>query len=109
MNIIGTFDVLRLDSFPADLRVYVAIWVRFEPDETGDHQLELRFVTEDGAAASLGTWTTIVDPDLGHESPSSRKVVPVHLPLQKAGRFSFQLWHNGQILAHAPACFLGAQ
>ena len=99
LNILGAFDTIWVRQFPT---IYphctVAVKMRFQSMETGEHSLSVRFMDADGINVlppANGTFT-IAMPEI-QRSVSTDIVLNIQaLNLIKAGEYALQLTVDGQ-------------
>ena len=94
LNLLGTFDSLRTKQFPyVHPHCAIAIRVRFERIEEGDHRVRIGIVDEDGKAVGPS-----VDGSIGVKFPPNFLSVCANMVLningikfEKAGRYAVDL------------------
>jgi hypothetical protein len=99
LNILGTFDAVRARQFPVAFpHCAVALRLRFEHIEEGEHRVRMNFVDEDGRAIvpSLDNSLTVQFPT---EEPSicANMVLNINgMKFEKPGRYAIDLAIDGR-------------
>jgi hypothetical protein len=94
LNLLGTFDFIRTKQFPATHpHCAVALRVRFERIEEGDHRVRISIVDDDGKSISPN-----VDGNIGVKCPQNLSSICANMVLningmkfEKPGRYSVDL------------------
>ncbi|MBF0387302.1 MAG: hypothetical protein HQL20_05540 [Candidatus Omnitrophica bacterium] len=105
LNILGSFDVIRVQKLPAVLaHCSIAIRLRFFALEKGDHHIEVRFIDADGQGIippSAGS----VKVDFSSEQRSAAFNLVLNIPglkIDKAGEYALELRVAGQVVISLP-------
>jgi hypothetical protein len=104
LNILGCMELVFAKSFPARVPdIAIAMRIRFENHEIGDHKAEIRLVDSDGKNVIPPLIETISVHPRGLSRHSHIHVTELDgLPIPKQGEYSFDLLVNGEILARTP-------
>ena len=98
LTIVGTFDSIHSKQFPATHPACaIACRMRFGASETGDHDFRLRLIDSEGKEViqPIEGKMHIGDPPNGQFSSINIVVNFNQLKLDKPGRYSFELYING--------------
>ena len=105
LNILGAFDTIWARGFPiAYPHCAIAMRLRFSSLEKGEHQVDVRFIDEDGknVLPPAGGKLQIDTPD-GHRSTSANLILNIQsLNLVKPGECSVELSIDGQLAVSLP-------
>jgi hypothetical protein len=98
LTIVGTFDSIHSKQFPATHPVCsVACRLRFAAKESGSHEFRLRLIDADGKETikAIEGNINIANPPNGQFSSINIVVNFNQLQFEKAGRYSFELYIDG--------------
>lgn len=104
LSVLGMFQHVWVPRFPAvHPRTHLVLRVRGRRTEIGNHDIKISFVDSDGRELLGGDGTVqFGEPPAGVIEMEAGAVLVFDVPLPKAGRYSFEIFLDGQSVAHVP-------
>jgi hypothetical protein len=112
LTVVGTFDSIHTKQFPAQHpSCAVACRLRFAPKEIGEHELRLRLLDSDGKEVIQPITGNInIGPSANGNVSTVNLVINFNqLQFQKPGRYSFELFIDGDWKSGLPLFLHQAQ
>jgi len=105
LNVIGAFDAIVAQSFPAGFSFTLALRLCFTAADHGTHKFSIRLgeegVADDGSNPEESEMTVQMPP--GTPGFSTRNLItPLHGSIKKAGIYRFDVRYDGAVLARVP-------
>jgi hypothetical protein len=98
LTIVGTFDSISTKQYPTTHpSCYISCRLRFAAKESGDHGFKLRMINDGGKEIvnPIEGNINIAPPQNGQFTTVNIVVNFNQLPFEKAGRYSFELYIDG--------------
>jgi len=105
LNVIGAFDAIMAQSFPAGFSFTLALRLCFTAADHGSHKFSVRLNEEgsadDGAGQEESEMTVNMPPGTPGFS-TKNMITPLQGTVKKAGIYRFDVRYDGQVLARVP-------
>ena len=105
LNVIGAFDTIVAQRFPAGFSFTLALRFCFNAQDHGEHKFSIRLEEEGGepAPAPADEASMTVNMPEGAAGFSTQNMIhPLQGTVQKAGIYRFDVRYDGEVLASVP-------
>ena len=104
LSMLGVFENLWIPQFPAvHPRVHLVVRLKGKRTEIGDHTIRIRFVSDEGKEIINGDGVvTFNEPPAGITEIESGTVLVFDLPLEKVGKYQFEVLVDQDLNATVP-------
>jgi hypothetical protein len=104
LSVLGIFQHIWAARFPSvHPRLHLVVRLRGKRTEVGEHGLQIRLLDDDDAEVLSGDGTvTFNEPPAGVTDLEAGAVLAFDVPLQKPGRYRFEIAVDGSVQATVP-------
>ena len=105
LNVIGAFDAIIAQSFPAGFSFTLALRFSFTAEDHGSHAFSIRLGDDSGAPNNEPPNESKMDVNMPDGTPgfsTQNMIVPLQGTIAKAGIYHFDVHFDEQILANIP-------
>jgi len=104
LSVLGIFQHIWAARFPSvHPRLHLVVRLRGKRTEVGEHGLQIRLLDEDDGEVLSGDGTvTFNEPPAGVTDLEAGAVLAFDVPLQKPGRYRFEIAVDGSVQAIVP-------
>ena len=105
LNIIGAFDAIIAQSFPAGFSFSLALRFSFTAEDHGGHRFSIRLVDDSGEPNNSAPNESTMDVNMppGTTGFSTQNMItPLQGSIKKTGNYHFDVHFDDRVLAHVP-------
>lgn len=110
LNVLGAFDVIAAQSFPANFAFNLALRFSFTAADRGSHKFSILLVDESEPPAENNQEETDMQvnvPDGATGYATQNLITPLQGTVAKAGIYHFAIRFDGQVLVRVPLRVIG--